>query len=55
MGGCRGGEERFIFKVHSGEQGPNLDWQQTADFPTTSALCLFRADACREIKKVRGG
>lgn len=30
---------------------PNLDWQKTADFPTTSALCLFRADACGEIKR----
>lgn len=30
---------------------PNLDWQKTADFPTTSAHCLFRADACGEIKR----
>lgn len=30
---------------------PNLDWQQTADFPTVSAICLFGADTCREIKR----
>jgi len=29
---------------------PNVDWQPTADFLTTSALCLLGAGMLREIK-----
>lgn len=42
---CGGGpNEEGYFEAHTLVSGPNLDHQKTADFPATSALCLFRVD-----------